>query len=380
MSLSEGMILEFSTLFCAVVLIAASLTELYFYLYYFRRILNPRNNPGNNSEKEQAVSVIVCIRNEHDNLRKLIPALLEQDYFSFEICLVADRSENETLDLLRDFAGKYPSIKLIEISETASGYSPKKYAIEMGIRSSAFSLLLFTDADCLPAGKTWIRQMAGKCSTDVDIVLGIGAYERRSGLLNQLIQYDTLITAAQFMGMALAGKPYMGLGRNLLYRKSLFVGSGGFAEQAGILAGDDDLFVNRVARAGRVAVCLHPGGFTVSVPEARWGNWFRQKFRHFSVGKYYRPADRYRIGFFQLSRSFIWSITIILAFQPFGIPLAVVLFLMRMSWLIPVNRGLSLLLDCGIPWMALPVFDFLHCISVFAIGLPARFLQPRRWK
>ena len=53
----------------------------------------------------------------------------------------------------------------------------------------------------------------------IEVVLGYGAYKKYPGFLNKLIRFETFHTALQYFSYALAGKPYMGVGRNLSYRK-----------------------------------------------------------------------------------------------------------------------------------------------------------------
>jgi hypothetical protein len=54
------------------------------------------------------------------------------------------------------------------------------------------------------------------------IVLGYGGYEKiANSFLNKLIRFETLLTAMQYF-WAKVGHPYMGVGRNLTYKKEEF--------------------------------------------------------------------------------------------------------------------------------------------------------------
>ena len=59
--------------------------------------------------------------------------------------------------------------------------------------------------------------------TGKEIVLGYGGYEKQLGFLNKLVRFDTFHVALQYLSYALIGKSYMGVGRNLAYKKSLFL-------------------------------------------------------------------------------------------------------------------------------------------------------------
>ena len=79
------------------------------------------------------------------------------------------------------------------------------------------------------------------------IILGYGKYISEPGLLNKWIRTDTTYIAMQYLAMAIKGRPYMGVGRNMAYRKSLFFERKGFASHLNLASGDDDLFVNENA-------------------------------------------------------------------------------------------------------------------------------------
>ena len=359
---------------------ASSMIDLYFYHRYFLKFPKVLPKSPETSEQKEPVSVIVCLRNEVENLSLLIPALLEQDYPEFEVILVADRSDASTLSFLQQQKDRFGKIKVLEIKETPDGLSPKKYALGLGIQEAKHSILLFTDADCLPAGKKWISTMASfYASPKIEIVLGYGAYRQKSDYLNLLIRFDTLFTAAQYMGMALAGKPYMGVGRNLSYRKALFEKNDGFGPHLNVLAGDDDLFVNRVANSGNVAVCLDPESFTISIPKENWSDWVSQKSRHFSVSSFYNQSDKLRLLYLNASRSIGWILLMVLFLIPEGFGLAsfflVYRFIFRVRPLMRVSK--SLREDIWVP--ALPILDFVHSIAVFAIAIQARFSERKTW-
>lgn len=88
--------------------------------------------------------------------------------------------------------------------------------------------------------------------------MGYGAYEKSNGFLNKLIRFDTVWIAVQYFGFALMKKPYMGVGRNLAYRKSLFQNVGGFKTHLDLASGDDDLFISDAANEHNTQICIDP--------------------------------------------------------------------------------------------------------------------------
>jgi hypothetical protein len=136
----------------------------------------------------------------------------------------------------------------------------------------------------------------------VEVVLGYGAYHKRKGVLNKLIRFETFHTAMQYLSFALAGLPYMGVGRNLAYKKELFYRHKGFSSHNHIPGGDDDLFVNMAATADNTRVVIDPDAHTLSVPHTRFTSWYKQKTRHYSVAKFYKPLHRFLLTLYSISQ------------------------------------------------------------------------------
>ena len=200
----------------------------------------------NDSVNYEPVSVIVCARDAYEYLLDLIPNILSQDYPDFELVIVNDCSQDNTEEYLKDLARFNPKINLVNLTQSLNFFQGKKFPLSMGIKSAKHDLLILTDADCLPNSDQWIKEMVATYRKDTEIVVGYGPYFERKGLLNKLIRFDTLYIAMQYMSLALAKKPYMGVGRNLSYRKSTFMKNKGFTSHYNIPSGDDDLFISQV--------------------------------------------------------------------------------------------------------------------------------------
>jgi poly-beta-1,6-N-acetyl-D-glucosamine synthase len=302
---NNGWMLSLFIIFC----VAAALQLFYYLWFYLAPVLSGNKTEG---PDDKPVSVIICARNEAENLRKFLPSVLEQDYPSFEVIVVNDCSEDSTDDVLGEMLLKYPNLKISSISKDPKFNHSKKFAQFIGIKAAENELLLFTDADCRPESAQWIRRMTSCFSDGTDFVLGYGGYIREKGLLNSYIRYDTLFIAMQYLGMALRGVPYMGVGRNLAWRKSVFFMNKGFGVHNHIASGDDDLFVNTNATASSTKVEFSTESHTRSVPTSSVSVWIKQKQRHLSTANYYKLRDRMLLILEPLSRVVFYSFFIVL--------------------------------------------------------------------
>lgn len=277
--------------------------QSYFYLFLFRKYTTAvisKNKPA-----FAEVSVVVCAKNEAKNLKNLLADLAKQSFPKFEIVLVDDGSVDDTLSMMQDFRQANQTapftVEIIQIEKNQS--NGKKAALTQGILTAQHDHILLTDADCYIPGAHWISEMTGCLDSEKDIVLGYGAYEKREhSFLNKLIRFETLLTALQYFSYALAGKPYMGVGRNLAYKKNLFLKAGGFKGHSHIKSGDDDLFVSQLASASNVAINDHQEAFTVSKTHTNYKDWIKQKRRHITTADHYKPTIKLLLGMFYLSQ------------------------------------------------------------------------------
>ena len=287
--------------------------QLYFYLRYIRK--GAKTSPSAQSTANEAVpevSVIVCARNEETNLQDYLHTLLTQDYPNFEVIVVDDGSEDNTHTILEQYTQQCPRLYHTFVPYGARVISSKKLAITIGIKAAHYDHILLTDADCRPESHHWIREMmSGFQDEKTEIVLGFGPYFEKPGLLNRLICYDTLFSGLQYMGMAKCGHPYMGVGRNLAYRKDTFFTNNGFQGLLNERAGDDDLFVNKVAKSGNTSVVCNPDALTWSPPKRTWHEWFHQKCRHLGVSSHYSTTSKIRLIMEPVSRGLTYLLLIL---------------------------------------------------------------------
>ncbi len=276
--------------------------QLFYYIFFFSRLAfyKPKRKE---SFQSHPVSVIVCARDEAENLAHNLPGILVQEYKStHEVLVVNDNSYDDSKYLLEALQKEYKQLKVIELSQEAKGIHGKKFPLSIGLKSAKNEIALLTDADCLPATEHWIQSMQDAYGPETEIVLGYGAYSKKSGFLNKLIRWETYHTALQYMSYALAGMPYMGVGRNLSYRKTLFYRHKGFSTHGNVPGGDDDLFINKAATSNNTAINVDKNSFTLSKPAATWQQWRKQKTRHYTTGKFYKGKHKFLLGLYAFTQ------------------------------------------------------------------------------
>lgn len=282
----------------ATYITVAGIQLLYLWIVYGRYAFT---RPSQGKKQDFPVSVVLSAKNEYPNLKKNIPLILAQDYPEFELVIVNDASDDETIFLLEDLSRENDKIKIVTISQDLNFFKGKKFPLAIGIKSAAYDHLLLTDADCEPASPNWLSKMVAGFSQEKEVILGYGKYSEHSSFLNRIIRYETAFTALQYFSFALWGSPYMGVGRNLAYRKKLFIENKGFISHYNVASGDDDLFVNKAANRKNTFIQDDPDSFTISEPKLNFNLWWNQKRRHLTTGKHYKFKHKFLLGTYSLT-------------------------------------------------------------------------------
>lgn len=362
-----------------VFLLLCLILQLYFILGLHRKLGSFKGYESNNPIMEP-VSVIICAKNELKNLEKNLIQFLDQDYPDFEVIVVNDCSNDGSDYLLNDLSLIHKHLRVVTINDHPRFKHGKKFVLTLGIKASKNENLIFSDADCFPASNQWLKCMQRNFNDQTDIVLAYSPYEFEGSLLNRFIRYETFITALNYLSFALSGKPYMGVGRNMAYKKSLFFKGKGFASHMHILSGDDDLFVNQNANSSNTRIEVDLESQIWSEPKKSISSYFFQKIRHFGAGKAYKSVHKFILGL-QVISGFLFYLfliaLIVLGFNKWII--ASIYFIRLFAQIIVYAPILRKLRYKDLIWW-LPVFDFVYSIYLVLINFIVLFWRRVVWR
>ena len=327
-----------------IILVAVmTFLQVGYYGFFFRKFAAKKSEEK--TTFPEPVSVIIACHNEAKNIENHIDKWINQDFPVFELVLIDDASTDDTALVLQKIAAHYNNVQIVSIASNVSYKGNKKNALTTGIEKAKYEYLLFTDADCIPASEHWISEMSKGFTEGKSLVLGYGKYAHRNTFLNKLIRYETLLTAWQYFSYALWGMPYMGVGRNMAYTKSIFQKAKGFSTHTHLKSGDDDLLVSEVGNAENTAVIFNEQAFTVSIPKETWTDWFRQKRRHITTSSAYKMMHKVLLSVFYISQIGFYVLFFILIFKglltKFVIFVVVLRFVAYYSTLLPVAKKLK---------------------------------------
>ncbi len=333
------------------------------------------------SEKDKPVSIILAARNEAENLQNNLPLILEQDYPNYEVIVVNDCSWDDSQKILEEMQQHYPHLKVSQLFEQEKYPTGKKFALTIGIKAASNDNLVFTDADCVPASNQWLRILQRRLGNGKEIVLGYSPYRRYKGFLNLYIRFETFMTAMFYFSFAVMRNAFMGVGRNLAYNRELFFKHKGFASHQHILSGDDDLFINQSATKYNVAIEIDPESFVFTEPKKDFAAYSRQKTRHMTTGKLYKPKHKRMLGLFYSSHLlFYLALAALLLLNMNWWPEVLAIYFIRLISQYLVYWQVAKKLKSTQVLFLLPLLDVVFLFLVFLFGFKGIFVRKKsKW-
>jgi cellulose synthase/poly-beta-1,6-N-acetylglucosamine synthase-like glycosyltransferase len=360
-----------------VLFLAFAFIQLVYVLFMQSPLLFKQKETPTN--KLPSVSVVVCARNESDNLFKHLPTICEQNYPNFEVIVVNHQSIDDSKYILFAFVQQYKNLRVVEIARNEHMRMGKKLPLSVGIKGAKNEVLL-TDADCSPSSKNWLKLMVETMDSEKELVLGYGPYHKKPGLLNRLIRFDTAWVGMNFLGSARIGNGYMAVGRNFAYKKATYEKVNGFKSHYSVMSGDDDLFFQEVAKKGNHAICIDPDAFCFSEAEDSWESWLSQKKRHLSASKHYKVIKKALLGIYPLTLLLmVLSFVILLSNHTYqDVQIAVFGGVVLIKWLIQA-RCFVALKEKKLAW-AIPFFELLYFLILPVILISLNGKKTSKWR
>jgi cellulose synthase/poly-beta-1,6-N-acetylglucosamine synthase-like glycosyltransferase len=342
----------------ALVVFAA--LQLFWVLFFYSRV--SFHNEDTEKISTPPISVIIAARNEEDNLFELLPFLLEQQYPEFEVIVINHQSIDDSTHILKALQKQYEHLKVIDLPRNQHLGNGKKLSLTIAIKGAKHEHLLFTDADCKPNSDYWINGMSKHFSEKKKLVLGYGPYKKKKGFLNKIIRLDAVFIAINYFAFTKAHVPYMGVGRNLAYTKTLFLENKGFKSHYALQSGDDDLFIQETAKNKNYTVCLDKNSFCYSEPKSTWSEWIKQKSRHFTTTSRYGVIKKLLLGIYPLTLLLLYAsfITLLVNSWLSWISVGTIALVLILKWLI---HGIALkkLNERTFLWL-FPFWDLFYAI------------------
>ena len=228
------------------------------------------------------VSLVVCCKNEAENLPRLLASVAAQTHPAFEVVFANDHSTDQTAKILDEFCQNHPFATYFSTEKTG-----KKNALREAVERTQHAIVVCTDADCtLPP--THLQTIAAYFDAEnPDLLLGGVRIETQKSLFAQLQALEFASLIASTAGACALRMPIMCNGANLAFKKSVFIELSGQLYDREISG--DDQFLLFAAKRARCRIRFLKAADTVvtTQPQATLGKFLRQRGRWTSKGKSY---------------------------------------------------------------------------------------------
>ncbi len=357
--------------------------QIAFYALIFTKFLRTKQTAAKISiDTLKAASIVICAKNEYNNLKQHLPLILQQNYPNFEVIVIDDGSSDKSPQLLAQFENTYTNFLSFRIDPSEKQHPGKKQALQYGISVAKHEIIVVTDADCYPKSKNWLQFITHPLHKNADVVLGVSPLKKAKNFGNLFFRMEAFFVALQYINFTLSGLPFMGVGRNMAYKKKVF-DDHDITSHWDLTSGDDDLFINDISSEYNIEVVTHPESYTYSAAPKNFKAWFRQKLRHYSAGYRYNLMQQIWLAYYWLSSILLYALVAIVpilylfkySFSIFSLTLLFSTAMFRwIITLLSVNK-----LEQQHRNFAAPIFDLLYILSVWIVS-PISTIVKRKWK
>ena len=216
-------------------------------IFYRERLakVKPTGEAADSPAQWPGVSVIVYTQETSQQLARMLPSVLSQDYPSeFEVVVVNDGSSRDVTDVVNYLSNTHQNLHITFVPYEAHNLSRKKLGISLGIKAAKYPYVLITTALADIPSNAWLRLMAEPLARGKKVVLGTSKIADLKGAMNR---FDALEAQTVWLSGALAGHPYRGTSYNIGYATELFFENKGFSRSLTLHHGDDDMFISEIA-------------------------------------------------------------------------------------------------------------------------------------
>ena len=234
----------------------------------------------------------------------------------------------------------------------------------VGVKAANHNILLFTEPDTKPLSNKWVYEYAKAFNRGKDIVLGACQLEIDKSFFKKYILFDNLFSGIKYTSMALANKPYMGIGRNMAFRKNLFFDNKGFSSILNMEDGEDNIFVNKIATKENTAIALSPESMVVSNVVDGISTWRNIKTKYLTTRKHYTGNTAKLLSFETFSRYAFYTLFVALSVKGILSSINAIVFFAILLFstryfvqLIVINKN-SKVYNAGSFHFSLLLFDF----------------------
>ena len=201
------------------------------------------------------VTIMLSLRNEEERIREMMTKFTELPFEDYQVMVINEVSEDNTLEILNVLAETNPRIKVTSLSQETRFM--EKQAINIGLKGAQSPWIVQLPPTTGSISQEWLTKLTGLLDKDTDAVIGYTNVERNKGFRNLLCRMERF---HQFMlsgSWILAGMPFVFSENNVLFNKSMYFDTLGFRQKLNRNFANLELIFNENFKPNRIKVSTH---------------------------------------------------------------------------------------------------------------------------
>lgn len=334
-----------------------------------------------NKNLQIPLTLIICARNEEKNIGFCLKTLLKQDYVlnKVQLILINDASSDSTVQQAETIL-KPSGINYKIISNPHQ--KGKKQSITYAMQFAVNELIVLRDADTFTLSGKYLQSISDAYqNTKADLIIAPIAIANNHGLFWALQAIENNILALIACGSAFYKKAFLCNGANLIFTKTTFAKTNGYASHIDIASGDDIFFLEDVKKLvdPKIIYFKSKEAIVYTYPSFSFKELIFQKTRWVSKFKVNKNKLNLLLAFITFLVNFVWVLCFFCMNNPLiRYPCFVFILFKLIIDILLLFLASGFIKNKNVLWLSLPI-GFVYPLYAVIVGLSSLFVKPR-WK
>jgi len=278
------------------------LVRLYHLLFFTGRLLiRKRKEVISNEQAMEPMSVLLTVRNEEDNLKRLLPQLLEINTVKYEAIAVDDYSLDNTYSVLGSFRQKYSHFRISSLNEETRFSSKLSQNIALKAAQNDWVVMLPIEAQVVT--RDWLGGFAVNTTTqNRNLLIGYTGIATAPGWFNLLCRIENFEQQIRSAGFISNGIPFVYFEENLAFRKGEYFKIGGYGQLTKEAYANLELIVNQFIRKKNTVLLLNQNSALKREVQTERGDYYNLLHRSYRIEGYLPLWKQAALGFENLTK------------------------------------------------------------------------------
>jgi glycosyltransferase involved in cell wall biosynthesis len=229
--------------------------KLYFTIFFTGGLLLKINNKTQQKNLNSDISLLMTVRNEEENLQKNLDKILSIDKLNYELVVVDDFSEDNSLSVLGTKAKKYKHLKISGLSQETR-YSVK-FAQNIALKAAKYEWVILIPAGIKEFSVNWLKSITSHVTDEVDVIIGYSNIQKEVGVVNRLYRAENFLQQIKSFEFINRGFSFIYNEENVAFRKKKYFELGGYGRKVGEFYANLELIINQFISGKKTEFSIH---------------------------------------------------------------------------------------------------------------------------